>query len=131
MRQHSEFYFPPSLRLQQKNLNKGIYETRASLLCKFCPPVEPAPLWQMPKFQRRQEPHLETFRSPQARQEAFKSHGTDCTARTGVFGHGIYEGAKSYKSSHPSLSYGALEVPSDFLRSSWHILSQDDDDIPR
>ncbi|XP_038046257.1 cilia- and flagella-associated protein 77-like [Patiria miniata] len=80
--------------VQKQNLNKGIYETRASLLRKYCPPVESPPLWQMPKFQK-QQPHLETFRSTQARQKAFESHATDCTARTGVFGHGTYESAKS------------------------------------
>lgn len=79
---------------QKQNLNKGIYETRASLLRKHCPPVDQPPPWQMPKFQK-QGPHLETFRSTEAREAAFKHHGSDCTARTGVFGHGVYEGAKN------------------------------------
>lgn len=82
-------------KMQQKqNLNKGIYETRASLLRKYCPPVDQPPLWQMPRFQK-QGPHLETFRSIEARKDAFRHHASDCTARTGVFGHGIYEGAKN------------------------------------
>lgn len=79
---------------QKQHQNKGIYETRASLLRKHCPPVDAPPLWQMPKFQK-QSPHLETFRSSPARQRAYSNHATDCTARTGVFGHGIYEGAKT------------------------------------
>merc|ERR1711971_1430514 len=79
---------------QKQNQNKGIYETRASLLRKHCPQVESPPLWQMPKFQK-QSAHLETFRSHPARQRAYQNHATDCTARTGVFGHGTYEGAKS------------------------------------
>jgi len=82
-------------KMQEKqNLNKGIYETRASLLRKYCPPVDQPPLWQMPRFQK-QGPHLETFRSVEARKDAFRHHASDCTARTGVFGHGIYEGAKN------------------------------------
>lgn len=79
---------------EKQNMNRGIYETRASLLRKFCPPVEDPPLWQMSRFSR-QLPHLETFRSPNAHHEAFAHHATDCTARTGTFGHGIYESAKS------------------------------------
>ena len=38
---------------------------------------------------------LETFRSQKARQMAFSHHASDCTSRTGVFGHGIYEEAQS------------------------------------
>ena len=38
---------------------------------------------------------LETFRTDQAREKAFTHHASDCTSRTGVFGHGIYESPKS------------------------------------
>lgn len=70
-------------------------ETRASRLRRFSPPVDQPPLWQMPKFQKNAVPALQTFRDEEARGKAFKHHASDCTARTGVFGHGIYEGAKS------------------------------------
>ncbi|XP_071477517.1 cilia- and flagella-associated protein 77-like [Diadema antillarum] len=79
---------------EKQNMNRGIYETRASLLRKFCPPVEDPPLWQMTRFSNKL-PHLETFRSFDARDRAFAHHASDCTARTGTFGHGIYESAKS------------------------------------
>ena len=39
--------------------------------------------------------YLSTFRSDQAKDSAFKHHATDSTSRQGVFGHGIYEPAKS------------------------------------
>lgn len=81
--------------VQQKKLDGRIYETRASLLRKYQPQVESPPLWQMPKFQTRISAHLETFRSPEKRESAFKHHQTDATSRTGVFGHGIYEAARS------------------------------------
>ena len=38
---------------------------------------------------------LETFRTDKAKQRAFTHHASDCTSRTGVFGHGVYEAAKS------------------------------------
>uniref|UniRef100_H2Z9B1 Cilia- and flagella-associated protein 77 n=1 Tax=Ciona savignyi TaxID=51511 RepID=H2Z9B1_CIOSA len=79
--------------VQQKKLDGKIYETRASLLRKYQPEVEDPPLWQMPKFNKTAA-HLETFRTPEKRLEAFKHHQTDATSRTGVFGHGIYEAAK-------------------------------------
>ncbi|XP_033096003.1 cilia- and flagella-associated protein 77-like [Anneissia japonica] len=79
---------------EKETAQKGIYETRASLLRKYCPPVDGEPLWHMPRF-RKTSPHLETFRSPEAKSKSFKHHASDCTARTGVFGHGIYESAKS------------------------------------
>ncbi|CAH1272218.1 CFAP77 [Branchiostoma lanceolatum] len=79
---------------QRKILNGNIYETRASLLRKYSPVVEAPPLWHMPRFERV-HPHLETFRSPEARKLAFRAHSHDATSRTGVFGHGIYAAAKS------------------------------------
>nr|CAB3230275.1 cilia- and flagella-associated protein 77-like [Phallusia mammillata] len=80
--------------VQQKKIDGRIYETRASLLRKYQPLVEDPPLWQMPRFSQGAA-HLETFRSPEKRIKAFKHHQTDATSRTGVFGHGIYEAAKS------------------------------------
>lgn len=80
---------------RNKSENKGYSETRASRLRRYSPPVDSGPLWQMSKFQRNALPALETFRSENARGRAFRHHSSDCTARTGVFGHGTYEGAKS------------------------------------
>lgn len=40
------------LFLLQRHVDKTIYETRTSLLRKFQPPVDPAPLWHMPKFEK-------------------------------------------------------------------------------
>ena len=39
--------------------------------------------------------HLETFRSERERSGAFDHHASDSVARTGLFGHGIYQAAKS------------------------------------
>jgi len=68
-------------------------ETRASRLRRYSPPVDAPPLWQMTKYQKVL-PALTTFRSADARLKAFDHHKSDCTSRTGVFGHGTYEGAK-------------------------------------
>jgi len=73
---------------------KGYYQTRASMLRRHSPPIDPPPLWQMKRF-RKIPGHLETFRTDKARRNAFNHHASDCTSRTGVFGHGIYESAKS------------------------------------
>jgi len=73
---------------------KAYNETRASMLRRHSPPVDPPPLWQMNRF-RKIPGLLETFRSDKEKSSAFQHHASDCTSRTGVFGHGIYEGAKS------------------------------------
>ena len=70
-------------------------ETRASRLRRYSPPVDPPPLWQMSRFQKNSLPALQTFRSENARKKAFLHHSTDCTSRTGVFGHGNYQSAES------------------------------------
>ena len=79
----------------EHNIHKSYGDTRASRLRRYSPPVDPPPLWQMSKFQKKAVPALDTFRSEEARKKAFGHHATDCTARTGVFGHGNYENAKS------------------------------------
>ncbi|KXJ18672.1 cilia- and flagella-associated protein 77 [Exaiptasia diaphana] len=81
-------------QIQKRHVDKNIYETRASLLRKFQPPVDNPPLWQMPKFQKIPA-QIESFRSENAKKQAFKHHATDSTSRKGAFGHGIYEPAKS------------------------------------
>lgn len=80
---------------EKKGLKCSYGDTRAARLHRYSPPVEPPPLWQMPKFQKNALPALQTFRSEEQREKAFRHHSTDCTARTGVFGHGTYESAKS------------------------------------
>lgn len=79
---------------QKRHVDKTIYETRTSRLRKFQPPVDSAPLWHMPKFEKVPA-YLSTFRSDKAKDTAFKHHATDSTSRRGAFGHGIYEPAKS------------------------------------
>ncbi|EDO43313.1 predicted protein [Nematostella vectensis] len=79
---------------QKRHVDKNIYETRASLLRKYQPPVDPPPLWHMAKFNKI-PPVTVTFRSEKAKSAAFDHHATDSTSRKGVFGHGIYEPAKS------------------------------------
>ena len=74
---------------------KSYTETRASRLRRYSPPVDSPPLWQMSKFQKKALPALQTFRNEEERRRAFVHHASDCTARTGVFGHGNYESAKS------------------------------------
>jgi len=36
--------------LTQRKIDQRIYETRASLLRKYQPPIDNPPLWQMPRF---------------------------------------------------------------------------------
>ena len=40
-------------------------------------------------------PHLKTFCTENMRTAAFHHHTSDATSRTGMFGHGIYQAAKS------------------------------------
>lgn len=70
-------------------------DTRAARLRRYSPPIDSPPLWQMSKFTKKALPALQTFRSDESKEKAFKHHITDSTARTGVFGHGTYESAKS------------------------------------
>jgi hypothetical protein len=48
----------------------------------------------MKKFEKI-SPKLETFRTTEAKTQAFKHHESDSTSRKGVFGHGNYETAKT------------------------------------
>ncbi|XP_048774677.2 cilia- and flagella-associated protein 77-like isoform X3 [Ostrea edulis] len=79
--------------MKQKRNPSKVYETRASLLRTYQNPVEDAPLWQMPKFKSSAKPSLETFRSPQAREIAFRNFESDQISRKGKLGHGTYEPA--------------------------------------
>ncbi|XP_046558261.1 cilia- and flagella-associated protein 77-like isoform X1 [Haliotis rubra] len=82
----------PPLRKQH---SRAVYSTRASLLKTYQNPVDPAPLWQMPRFTRNARPHLQTFRSARDRGEAFTHFEHDGISREGNLGHGVYETAKS------------------------------------
>jgi len=68
-----------------------IYETRASLLRTYQNPVEPAPLWQMPRFTKSAKPSIQSFRTNNAKDSAFLNFGSDKIGRQGDFGTGIYE----------------------------------------
>ncbi|XP_067825884.1 cilia- and flagella-associated protein 77 [Heptranchias perlo] len=65
------------------------YQTRASMLCKAVPPVEPAPIMHPLRYQKI-GPHLDTFRSSKARRAAFNANWLDSAARRGPFGQGVY-----------------------------------------
>jgi len=81
---------------ETKKLAPGkVYETRACQLRAHQVPVEAAPLWQLPRFTQSAKPHLETFRREGDKNAAVTSHQSDGIARRGVFGHGVYEVAKS------------------------------------
>ncbi|XP_063792836.1 cilia- and flagella-associated protein 77 isoform X1 [Pseudophryne corroboree] len=79
--------------LRLKSLEKiklgKVQDTRTTMLRRYQPPEEPAPLWQLPRFQKV-GPHLDTFGSDRARQRAFSAHQSDAIARRGILGQGIY-----------------------------------------
>ncbi|KAL5012640.1 hypothetical protein ScPMuIL_011191 [Solemya velum] len=70
-----------------------VYDTRATLLRTYQYPVDPAPLWQMPRFARNAKPALQTFRSARARRSAYSHFESDQISRQGALGHGVYEAA--------------------------------------
>jgi len=72
-----------------------IYETRASLLRTYQNPVEPAPLWQLPRFTKSAKPHIQSFRTNRSKADAFKYQETDQIARQGDHGTGIYQAAQN------------------------------------
>ncbi|ELT89858.1 hypothetical protein CAPTEDRAFT_21391 [Capitella teleta] len=71
-----------------------VCNTRTSLMRVYQVPVEDAPLWHLPKFAKKAQPHLKTFATDRARDLAFLAHSSDGIARRGVCGQGIYEPAK-------------------------------------
>ncbi|XP_043914743.1 cilia- and flagella-associated protein 77 [Protopterus annectens] len=74
----------------QKKVQLGkVFETRASLLRKYQPPIDPAPLWQLPRFQKI-GPHLETFRDPELRRRSYRAQNSEAATRSGHLGQGIY-----------------------------------------
>ncbi|GCB72951.1 hypothetical protein scyTo_0002270 [Scyliorhinus torazame] len=65
------------------------YQTRAAVLSKAVPKVDPAPIVH-PKRYQKIGPHLDTFRSIKARRAAFDANWLDSAARSGPHGHGVY-----------------------------------------
>lgn len=80
---------------KQRRSPGNVYETRASLLRTYQNPVDPSPLWQMPKFTKEAKPSLQTFRSAKARRSAYDSFDSDKISRGGNLGQGVYEAAKN------------------------------------
>ncbi|KAL8618411.1 hypothetical protein ACOMHN_050179 [Nucella lapillus] len=72
-----------------------VYDTRATLLRTFQNPVGDKALWQLPRFTKSAKPHLQTFRSSQAKDDAFKNFELDRISRKGVLGQGVYEPARN------------------------------------
>ncbi|XP_040298733.1 cilia- and flagella-associated protein 77 [Bufo bufo] len=68
---------------------RKVQDTRTTLLRRYQPPADPAPLWKLPRFEKV-GPHLDTFPSETARQRAFRAHQSDAIARQGLHGQGIY-----------------------------------------
>jgi len=81
--------------LDQKRSPGQVYETRASLLRTYQNPVDADPLWQMPKFTKEARPSLQTFRSANARKDAYSHFESDKISRKGNLGHGVFESAKN------------------------------------
>ncbi|XP_041368884.1 cilia- and flagella-associated protein 77-like isoform X2 [Gigantopelta aegis] len=69
------------------------YVTRSAMLRTFQNPVEPPPLWQMPRFAETAKPHLQTFRTTKAKKDAFDHFCHDKIGRQGTFGEGVYKSA--------------------------------------
>ncbi|XP_051893199.1 cilia- and flagella-associated protein 77 [Pristis pectinata] len=65
------------------------YQTRAAFLSKAIPQVDPPPIVHPLRY-RKIGPHLDTFRSAEARQAAFKANWLDSAARSGPNGQGVY-----------------------------------------
>lgn len=73
-----------------------INDTRTSILRQHQVAVDPAPLWQMKKFNKSAKPHLSTFRTEKAKQEAFKHQTSDGVPRKGLTHQGVYETGGDY-----------------------------------
>ncbi|XP_030062693.1 cilia- and flagella-associated protein 77 [Microcaecilia unicolor] len=76
------------LRYKEK-IQRKLYNTRTTILRKYQPPLDPAPLWHLPHF-KKVGPHLDTFANSDARQKAFSAQHTDGIARKGLNKQGIY-----------------------------------------
>ncbi|KAM4012301.1 cilia- and flagella-associated protein 77-like, partial [Anomaloglossus baeobatrachus] len=74
---------------REKIQQRKVQDTRTTMLRRYRPPADPAPLWKLPRFEKV-PPHLDTFPSEEARQRAFSAHRSDAVARQGLHGQGIY-----------------------------------------
>lgn len=85
---------------ERKKAQQRFYENprmnRSARLAVRQPHVEELPLWKMSKW-HKVPAHLNTFRSQSLRERAFVLHQSDAVGRHGVFGHGVYEGAKTLR----------------------------------
>ncbi|KAM8934456.1 cilia- and flagella-associated protein 77 [Pelodytes ibericus] len=77
------------LKSKEKMRRARMQDTRTTLLRRYQPPTDPAPLWQLPRFQKI-GPHLNTFPNEEARRKAFSAHHSDGIARRGLHAQGIY-----------------------------------------
>ncbi|XP_075690231.1 cilia- and flagella-associated protein 77 isoform X1 [Rhinoderma darwinii] len=68
---------------------RRVQDTRTTLLRRYQPPADPAPLWKLPQFEKV-GPHLDTFHSEKSRQRAFSAQRSDAVARRGLLGRGVY-----------------------------------------
>lgn len=80
---------------KMKFKNRTVYETKASLMRQYQQPVKDAPIWQLPRFANSAKPHLDTFRTEEARRKAMSAFSFDKIARKGEIPHqrGIYAAA--------------------------------------
>ncbi|KAG9469418.1 cilia- and flagella-associated protein 77 [Eleutherodactylus coqui] len=74
---------------KEKIQQRQVQDTKTTLLRRYQPPADPAPLWKLARFEKI-GPHLDTFPSEQARQRAFSTHRSDAIVRQGLHGQGIY-----------------------------------------
>uniref|UniRef100_UPI00398F486B cilia- and flagella-associated protein 77 n=1 Tax=Pristiophorus japonicus TaxID=55135 RepID=UPI00398F486B len=65
------------------------YQTRASVLSKAVPCVDPPPIVH-PLCYQKIGPHLDTFRTVEARRAAFNANWLESAARSGPHGQGVY-----------------------------------------
>ncbi|XP_053328388.1 cilia- and flagella-associated protein 77 [Spea bombifrons] len=77
------------LKSQEKIKKERVQDTRTTILRRYQPPEDPAPLWQLPRFQKV-GPHLDTFPNQAARQKAFSAQHSDGIAHRGLRGQGVY-----------------------------------------
>ncbi|CAF3003381.1 unnamed protein product [Rotaria socialis] len=76
-------------RTDAANAFKGSYHTKASLLRQAKIPVDPKPLWKMPKFAQG-ENQVDSFRTEAERRKAFSANTFDSIPRQGTYHSGIY-----------------------------------------
>jgi len=77
-----------------KNGNFAV--NRTMVLRMHQDPVEPQPLWTMPKFSKNAKPHIDSFRTRGDKGASHKNYDSDKIPRRGPkYQHGIYEPAQS------------------------------------